>query len=190
MFCQNCGKELPEGAGFCPECGAKVAESVTSAPTPETVVEVAPLMPETGKAESMASETAAATAAASGREKKIMHQEETLQEKYFNFQGRLNRKRYIWRSIVLSLVTCILAAVLAALLGDSILSLVVCSVISIAGFVAGLSLCVRRLHDLNRSGLFWLLFFIPIVDFFFAIYVIFFKGTEGDNQYGPDPLAR
>ena len=190
MFCQNCGKELPEGAGFCPECGAKVAESVTPAPTPETVVEVAPSTSETGKAESMASETAAATAAASGREKKIMNQEETLQEKYFNFQGRLNRKRYIWRSIVLSLVTCILAAVLAALLGDSILSLVVCSVISIAGFVAGLSLCVRRLHDLNRSGLFWLLFFIPIVDFFFAIYVIFFKGTEGDNQYGPDPLAR
>ncbi len=190
MFCQNCGNELPEGAAFCPECGAKVAESGTIAPEPKTVAEAAPLMPETEKAESMASETAAATAVASGREKKTMNREETMQEKYFNFQGRLNRKRYILRSLVLSIVTGILAAVFAALLGDSILSLVVCAAISIAGFVAGLSLCVRRLHDLNRSGLFWLLFFIPIVDFFFAIYVIFFKGTEGDNQYGPDPLAR
>ena len=190
MFCQNCGKELPEGAAFCTECGAKVAESVTPEPVQETVAKaVAPTM-EAEKAESIVSEAVAAPAAVSGRETKTMNKEETLQEKYFNFQGRLNRKRYILRSIVLSIVSGILAAVFAALLGDSGLSLVVCALISIAGFIAGLSLCVRRLHDLNRSGLFWLLVFIPIVDFFFAIYVIFFKGTEGDNQYGPDPLAR
>ena len=26
MFCENCGKEIPEDAKFCPECGAKVSE--------------------------------------------------------------------------------------------------------------------------------------------------------------------
>ena len=25
MFCRKCGKELPEGAGFCPECGNRTA---------------------------------------------------------------------------------------------------------------------------------------------------------------------
>ena len=28
MFCENCGKELPEDAKFCPECGASVTEAV------------------------------------------------------------------------------------------------------------------------------------------------------------------
>ena len=32
MFCRNCGKDLPDGAGFCPECGAKLNESVQDTP--------------------------------------------------------------------------------------------------------------------------------------------------------------
>lgn len=29
-FCGRCGKELPEEAGFCPNCGAAVTQTVTS----------------------------------------------------------------------------------------------------------------------------------------------------------------
>lgn len=28
-YCQNCGKEIPENASFCPECGAAVKASVS-----------------------------------------------------------------------------------------------------------------------------------------------------------------
>ena len=35
-----------------------------------------------------------------------------------------------------------------------------------------------------------LLIFIPIVNFFVALYLLFAIGTIGPNQYGPDPLAR
>ena len=37
MFCQNCGKEIPEGAQFCPNCGAPVG---APAPASEPVVPV------------------------------------------------------------------------------------------------------------------------------------------------------
>lgn len=203
MFCQNCGNELPEGAAFCPECGAKVPENVTT--EPETAVETAPPTMETEKAESIASETAAAMAATSQSAYQAIKKEETWKEKYFSFQGRLNRKRYILRSIVNNLVShflnCILAVISFVFSGESDIihftfygepdllfgiSIIVC----ILSFVAGVSLSVRRLHDLNRSGFFFLLFFIPIVNFFLGIYIIFFKGTEGDNRYGSDPLAR
>ena len=30
MFCKNCGKEIKEGAAFCPECGAKVKLNETA----------------------------------------------------------------------------------------------------------------------------------------------------------------
>ncbi len=182
MFCQNCGKELPEGAAFCPECGAKVTETVTETVTPETVETVS-------TAETVASAAAASTAVFD-EENKAVKREETFKEKYFCFQGRLNRKPYILRSILLSIGSGIVAGILAVLLGDSLLSIMSCAAISVAAFLSALSLCVRRLHDLNRTGLLWLLSFIPVINFFLAIYVIFFKGTEGDNRYGPDPLAR
>ena len=47
MFCENCGKEIPEDAKFCPECGAKVSEEtgyeiseeITAPGNPETKAE-------------------------------------------------------------------------------------------------------------------------------------------------------
>lgn len=43
---------------------------------------------------------------------------------------------------------------------------------------------VKRLHDLNLTGWLSLLWFIPIVSFFFCLYIMFVKGTEGRNLYG------
>ena len=71
-------------------------------------------------------------------------------------------------------------------------------------WVVGTSLKLRRLHDLNLSGWFLvpiyiLIFILPevvagaIVDAVAQSIDICFmvtKGTEGDNKYGPDPLAK
>ncbi|MBQ7198976.1 MAG: DUF805 domain-containing protein, partial [Selenomonadaceae bacterium] len=50
------------------------------------------------------------------------------------------------------------------------------------------SLIIKRLHDLDKGGLWVLIMLIPIVDFFFGLYLLFAKGTDGYNQYGADPL--
>lgn len=45
MFCSNCGKELPEGAKFCADCGHPIQEPVKAPdpkPEPEPVVIPAP----------------------------------------------------------------------------------------------------------------------------------------------------
>lgn len=229
MLCQNCGKEMPEGANFCTECGAKVAEIETDEihlnaveqPREETAVP-APV-------ETVAEETVAAAAAKMGKRK------ETLREKYFSFHGRLNRKPYILRGIGISVVLGIIQIIFSLLVAgiyiwaenlnyvepfdeDNIpLSLYVIDFtlsasIYIIQFVADLSLAVRRMHDLNHSGVVVLIFsiisIVSIVPFLigldvwvivyillpigliFGVYLTFFKGTEGDNKYGPDPLAK
>ena len=45
----------------------------------------------------------------------------------------------------------------------------------------------RRLNDLNRSGWWVLLIFVPLVNVLLAIYLLFFPGTGDVNDHGPAP---
>jgi succinate dehydrogenase/fumarate reductase cytochrome b subunit len=51
-------------------------------------------------------------------------------------------------------------------------------------------LSIRRLHDLDKSGWFVLVFFIPYVGFGWHIYLLFFHGTRGVNRFGPQPPSQ
>jgi hypothetical protein len=48
---------------------------------------------------------------------------------------------------------------------------------------------VRRLHDTDRSGWWWLIGFIPLIGIIVLIVFGCFEGTRGPNRFGPDPLA-
>jgi len=47
--------------------------------------------------------------------------------------------------------------------------------------------CEKRLHDLNLSGLHLVFAFVPLLNIFFGLYLLFTPGTVGSNQYGSDP---
>ena len=47
---------------------------------------------------------------------------------------------------------------------------------------------IKRFHDLWKSGWYTLLVFVPFVNLFVFIWIAFFRGTQGPNMYGPDPL--
>lgn len=59
---------------------------------------------------------------------------------------------------------------------------------SLAVLVPTIAVGVRRLHDTNRSGLWLLIAFIPLVNLV-LLYFFIQEGTRGPNQYGPDPKA-
>ena len=46
---------------------------------------------------------------------------------------------------------------------------------------------VRRLNDMNYSGWFLLLAFVPVVNMIFTIALLLLPGTDGQNDYGPPP---
>ena len=55
-------------------------------------------------------------------------------------------------------------------------------------FIPTLAVQVRRLHDVDRSG-WWVLMYFTIIGYFFPlIYWLCKRGTEGANRFGPDPL--
>ena len=52
-----------------------------------------------------------------------------------------------------------------------------------------LSVQVRRLHDINRSGWWILIAFVPLVGAILLLVWHCSKGTQGDNRFGIDPLG-
>lgn len=107
--------------------------------------------------------------------------------KNFDFNGRLNRARY-WMYALCGYVMLVVIFFVLGMLGLGGSSLP--SIINAMYAILFLPFNVRRLHDLNRNGLWLLLTLVPVVNIFFGIYTGFVKGTDGPNQYGPDPLAK
>ena len=105
-------------------------------------------------------------------------------------EGRLNRQPY-WMTLLAMIVISVVAAILDAIIGTSgtggagAISLIV----AVAMIWPGIALAVKRLHDRGRTGWFYLLLLVPILNIWILIEIWFLRGTHGDNAYGPDPLG-
>ncbi|WP_218352424.1 DUF805 domain-containing protein [Alteromonas lipotrueiana] len=53
--------------------------------------------------------------------------------------------------------------------------------------VPSVAVTMRRLHDTDRSGWWWLVSFIPIIGPIVLLVFMLFDSTPDDNQYGPYP---
>jgi len=53
----------------------------------------------------------------------------------------------------------------------------------------GIAVGARRLHDINKSGFWLFLWFLPIIGWIIMIVWAIKKGDQGDNRFGSDPLA-
>jgi uncharacterized membrane protein YhaH (DUF805 family) len=54
-------------------------------------------------------------------------------------------------------------------------------------FIPNLAVTIRRLHDQDKSGWFYLLVFIPIIGGLVVLIFMFLEGTRGPNRFGEDP---
>lgn len=115
-----------------------------------------------------------------------------IKEMFFRYDNRLNRKRYIMRALGLVVAVTLAATVIGFVLAVAGVNEATIgtmgSLIGIAGAVPGLMLVIRRLHDLDRPTWWIVGNFIPLVNCVLGLYLLFAKGTDGPNQYGPDPL--
>ena len=98
------------------------------------------------------------------------------------FQNRLSRKDYWLLQIPIVIIT-----VLCELLTLAEPDLAIVNVFAFAVFVLELYLDVARLHDTEKSGNFVYLVLIPLVGSIIIWLMCIAPGTEGDNQYGPEP---
>lgn len=117
---------------------------------------------------------------------------QTVLSKYATFSGRASRPEFWWWMlfvVLLSIATGIVdAAFIAPKLGfepyEDLASQPLSSLVGLALLLPNISVAVRRLHDIDRSGWWYLVILIPIIGIFVYIYWAVQPGTSGSNRFG------
>ena len=111
----------------------------------------------------------------------------------FSMQGRLNRQKYFFMTLAITLIAYAVSFVIGFMAGFAGMSP---DAAGFLGFVVGIGavvvqafLVVKRCHDLGKSGKHYWLMYIPLYNIYFGLVLLFVKGEAGPNQYGEDPAA-
>lgn len=111
----------------------------------------------------------------------------------FSMKGRMNRQKYFFMTLMITIVAYGLAFVLGFAMGIAGMT---SDAAGGAGFIVGIGAAiiqaffvVKRCHDLGRSGTHYWLMYIPLYNIYFGLVLLFTKGETGPNQYGEDPLV-
>lgn len=110
--------------------------------------------------------------------------ERALKVNYCNFSDRASRSEFWWY-ILFTFIVGVVLVILQAIVGQNIGQIISC-VVNLALFLPSLGLCVRRLHDLDKSGWWVLLGLVPLVNLI-LIYWFCQNSQMADNEYGPVP---
>jgi uncharacterized membrane protein YhaH (DUF805 family) len=115
---------------------------------------------------------------------------------YADFSGRSRRWEYF-----LFFIAFYLAIFLLAVIGTIVsmstaevkegepgtIGIILAALLFVAGFVPALAVSVRRMHDQDETGWLVLVNFVPYIGGLIFFVLTLLPGTEGENDYGPNP---
>ena len=169
-YCPNCGAELTNrGTGtqnFCPICGTRMTTKYDSTPAENFT---------------------------------MMSAYKSMFKKYAKFNGRSRRSEYWYATLVNSLIGLLFFFVVVAIavstgdyVSDAVAIFVALLALAYCGYcfaivIPSLAMCVRRLHDIGKSGWFVLLSLIPYVGALILFVFLVQDSQPGSNQYGTNP---
>lgn len=114
---------------------------------------------------------------------------DVVKNKYATFEGRASRKE-LWYFILVNIIIGIGLSFIDALTGtfNSDIGMGLLSgIYTVAIIIPSIAVQVRRLHDTNLSGFWFLLCLIPFVGGIALIILYVRDSTPGENKYGPNP---
>lgn len=113
-------------------------------------------------------------------------------QRYAEFSGRSRRMEYwmftlIHSIIVLALCTGIVGFGLLRQPVIGATSYLLLAAYGLAVLVPSFAVTVRRLHDIDKTGWWILICLVPVIGGITLLVMTVLDGTQGSNQYGPDP---
>ena len=110
----------------------------------------------------------------------------TALRKYAVFTGRARRSEYWWFTLC-NLIIIVVLSVIGNMMGGQSGQQTLAGIYSLAVLIPGVAVGVRRLHDVGKSGWWYLLVFVPIVGGLVLLFWFIQDSEPGDNQWGPNP---
>ena len=109
--------------------------------------------------------------------------------KWNDFSTRISRSEFWWGNLGVTITSIIVnfALVFLSDLVGFFSGVVLLVPFQIFVLIASTALAVRRLHDINKSG-WWLLIYLTTVGILLLFYWACSKGDADENVFGPDPL--
>lgn len=113
---------------------------------------------------------------------------------YADFKGRARRKEF-WMFTLISILIGLVLQLVDTMLGIQFTNTgrysmsygPIYSLYSLAMFIPTLAVSVRRLHDINKSGWYLLLWLFILIGWIWLLVLHCIEGTSGPNRFGADP---
>jgi uncharacterized membrane protein YhaH (DUF805 family) len=115
-----------------------------------------------------------------------MHWYTDVIRKYAVFNGRAARPEFWWFVLYNLIIAAVINLVAGIVVGRSS-GQVVGDLYSLAVLLPSLGVGIRRLHDTNRTGWWYLIVFIPVIGWIVLIVFLAMASDPGSNNYGPNP---
>lgn len=107
--------------------------------------------------------------------------------KFADFSGRARRREY-WTFALVNCLIAMLLLILGLAFGeDSPASNIMVTIFYLIMLVPNLSVSVRRLHDIGKSGWHMFLSLIPLIGGLLLLIWSLMDSEPGENQYGKNP---
>ena len=110
----------------------------------------------------------------------------TCLRKYIDFSGRASRSEYWWFTLCIPFVM-IVSQIYFRITGGDTRIVLPFTLFMVFMFLPSMSVQVRRLHDMNRSAWWILLYLLNVLGLLVLLVWSIFPGVPGPNRYGPDP---
>lgn len=105
---------------------------------------------------------------------------------YADFEGRARRSEYWYFTLFNIIISYGLMGMM--FLGEGMYFMYFVSVLySLASLIPSLAVAVRRLHDIGKSGWYFLVFLIPVAGIIWLLVLLVTNSQDGENEYGPNP---
>lgn len=116
-----------------------------------------------------------------------------LTNKFADFNGRARRKEYWMWTLYCTIILLIsmaldnLFGLTFEFLGQDLGYGWLYIIFGIIQFIPGLAVVVRRLHDVGKSGWYYLIILIPLIGFIWILVLLCTDGVKEENKWGTNP---
>ncbi len=112
-------------------------------------------------------------------------------KQYADFKGRARRKEYwmfaLFCSIIMIIATFLLCGISIVLESEAGVFAVLLVLLGLFFIIPGIAVTVRRLHDIGKSGVWYLINFIPYIGGIWLLILTCLDSEPGTNEWGDNP---